>query len=249
MMFNVSDTSYDNFMGRYSKPLGPLFADFAGIEAGQRVLDVGAGTGALTSELVRRGADVSAADPSPPFVAALHERFPDIGVHEAPAEQLPWPDEAFDAALAQLVITFMRDAPAGIAEMRRVVRPGGVVAACMWDREGMEMLAAVSRTQQALDPSRPGTEQLTNYRTRPEIEGLFGAGVEMELLEVEAEYTGIDEFWDAIADGAGPAGVWAASLNDAQRVQAREEISRQIGDPSGPFSLVGRAWAAKVTRA
>ena len=75
MMFNVSDSSYDNFMGRYSVRLGPLFADFAGIEAGQRVLDVGAGTGALTTELVRRGAEVSAADPSPPFVAALRERL------------------------------------------------------------------------------------------------------------------------------------------------------------------------------
>jgi SAM-dependent methyltransferase len=213
------------------------------------VLDVGAGTGALTAELIRRGAEAAAADPSPPFVAALHERFPDVGVHEAPAEELPWPDESFDAALAQLVLTFMRDAPAGLAEMRRVVRPGGVVAACMWDREGMDMLAAVSRTQQALDPSRPGSEQLTNYRSRAEIESLFGAGVQMELLEVEAGYTGIDEFWNAIADGAGPAGAWAASLDDAQRVRARAEISRQVGDPSGPFTLVGRAWAAKTTRA
>ena len=248
-MFNVSDKSYDNFMGRYSMRLAPLFADFVGIESGQRVLDVGAGTGALTAELIRRGAEAAAADPSPPFVAALHERFPDIGVHEAPAEELPWPDESFDAALAQLVLSFMRDAPAGLAEMRRVVRPGGVVAACMWDREGMDMLAAVSRTQQVLDPSRPGSEQQTNYRSRAEIEGLFGDGVEMELLEVEAGYSGIDEFWNAIADGAGPAGAWAASLDDAQRVRAREEISRQIGDPSGPFTLVGRAWAAKATRA
>jgi SAM-dependent methyltransferase len=249
MMFNVSDKSYDNFMGRYSMRLAPLFADFAGIEAGERVLDVGAGTGALTANLIRRGAEAAAADPSPPFVAALRERFPDIGVHEAPAEELPWPDESFDAALAQLVLSFMRDAPAGIAEMRRVVRPGGVVAACMWDREGMDMLAAVSRTQQALDPSRPGSEQQTNYRSRAEIESLFGDGVEIELLEVEAAYTGIDEFWNALADGAGPAGAWAASLDDAQRVQAREEISRQVGDPVGPFTLVGRAWAAKITRA
>jgi SAM-dependent methyltransferase len=248
-MFNVSDCSYDNFMGRFSRPLGPLFADFAGIVAGQRVLDVGAGTGALTAELVRRGAEASAADPSPPFVAALRERFPDIGVHEAPAEELPWPDESFDAALAQLVVTFMRDAPAGIAEMRRVVRPGGIVAACMWDREGMEMLAAVNRTQQALDPSRPSSEQLTNYRTREEIEGLFGDGVEMAMLEVEAGYSGIDEFWNALADGAGPAGVWAASLDDAQRKRAREEIYRQLGEPDGPFTLAGRAWAAKATRA
>jgi ubiquinone/menaquinone biosynthesis C-methylase UbiE len=248
-MFNVSDTAYDNFMGRFSVRLAPVFADFVGIEAGQRVLDVGAGTGALTSELVRRGADASAADPSPSFVAALRERLPDIGVHEAGAEKLPWPDEVFDAALAQLVLTFMRDAPAGLAEMKRVVRPGGVVAACMWDREGMEMLAAINRTQQALDASRPTSEQLTNYRSREEIERLFGSGVEMELLEVEAGYTGFGELWDSVLDSAGPTGVWAASLDEAQRVQAREELHRQVGEPTGAFSLAGRAWAARVTRA
>jgi len=248
-MFNVSDTAYDNFMGRFSVRLAPAFADFVGVEAGQRVLDVGAGTGALTSELVRRGADASAADPSPSFVAALHARFPDIGVHEAAAEGLPWPDEVFDAALAQLVLTFMRDAPAGFAEMKRVVRRGGVVAACMWDREGMEMLAAINRTQQALDASRPTSEQLTNFRSREEIESLFGTGVEMELLEVEAGYTGFAELWDSVLDGAGPAGAWAASLDDTQRAQARDELHRQVGEPAGAFSLAGRAWAAKVTRA
>jgi SAM-dependent methyltransferase len=248
-MFNISDTSYDNFMGRFSVRLAPLFADFAGIEAGQRVLDVGAGTGALTSELVRRGAEAAAVDPSTPFVASLRERLPGVEVHEAPAEELPWPDESFDASLAQLVLTFMRDAPAGIAEMQRVVRPGGVVAACMWDQEGMELLAAINRTMHALDPSRPTPEQLTNYRTRGEIEGLFGDDVEVELLEVEAGYTGVDEFWDALADGAGPSGVWMKSLDAAQRERAREEVFRQLGEPAGPFNLVGRAWAARATRA
>jgi SAM-dependent methyltransferase len=247
-MFNVSDVAYDNFMGRFSVPLAPVFADFAGIEAGQRVLDVGAGTGALTSELVRRGADASAADPSPSFVAALRERLPEIGVHEAPAEELPWPDEVFDAALAQLVLTFMRDARAGLAEMKRVVREAGVVAACMWDREGMEMLAAINRTQRTLDPSRATPEQLTNYRTREEIEGLFGDGVEMELLEVEAGYTGFAELWESVLDSAGPTGVWAASLDDAQRERAREELHRQVGEPDGAFTLAGRAWAARVER-
>lgn len=247
-MFNVSDTAYDNFMGRFSVRLGPVFADFAGIETGQSVLDVGAGTGALTSELVLRGADVAAIDPSPPFVAALSRRLPGVDVQEGPAEELPWPDESFDAALAQLVLTFMRDAPAGIAEMKRVVRSGGVVAACMWDREGMEMLAAINRTQQALDLSRPTSEQRTNYRTREEIEGLFGAGVEIELLEVEAGYSGFAELWDSILGGAGPAGVWAASLDDAQRERAREELHRQVGEPDGAFSLAGRAWAARFSR-
>jgi SAM-dependent methyltransferase len=247
-MFNVTDAAYDNFMGRFSVPLAPVFADFAGIAPGQRVLDVGAGTGALTSELVRRGASPAAAEPSPPFVAALRSRFPGVEVQESPAESLPWPDESFDAALAQLVITFMRDAPAGVAEMRRVVRPGGVVAVCMWDRDRMEMLGAVNRTQRALDPSRPTPEQLTTYRTQEEIERLMGDGAEVDLLEVDAGYTGFGELWEAIADSAGPTGEWAKSLDTEQRREARAELYRQVGEPEGPFTLRGRAWAARATR-
>src|SRR5579872_6602340 len=147
MMF-VSDTAYDSFMGRFSTRLAPVFADFAGVKG--FVLDIGAGTGALTAELVRRGRKVAAAEPAPAFVAALRSRFPGVDVREAGAEDLPWADETFDVALAQLVIAFMRDAPAGIREMERVVHPGGTLAVCMWDREGMEMLAAIDRTRNAL---------------------------------------------------------------------------------------------------
>jgi SAM-dependent methyltransferase len=248
-MFNVTEGAYDNFMGRFSAPLGAVFADFAGIEAGQRVLDVGAGTGALTSELLRRRAEVAAIDPSPPFAAALRARFPGVEVEEGQAESLPWPDESFDAALAQLVITFMRDAPAGLAEMRRVVRSGGTVAVCMWDRDRMELLGGINRTQQALDPTRPTPEQLTTYRTRESIQELVGDGVELELLEVDAGYAGFDELWDSVLDGAGPAGQWAKSLDGEQRDRAREELHRQVGEPNGAFTLRGRAWAARVTRA
>jgi ubiquinone/menaquinone biosynthesis C-methylase UbiE len=251
-MFDVSESSYDNFMGRYSFRLAPAFADFAGVEAGQKVLDVGAGTGALTAELVRRGAEAAAADPSPPFVAALERRLPGTDVQAAAAEQLPWPDEWFDAALAQLVLSFMNDAPAGVAEMRRVVRPGGVVAACMWDRQGMDMLAAVHRTQRAVADSGT-TEARTLYRSREEIEGLFtGAGFadpRTEMLEVESGYTGFDELWDALVDGAGPAGAWVKALDDETRAKAREELHRQVGEPSGAFTLHGRAWATRATRA
>jgi ubiquinone/menaquinone biosynthesis C-methylase UbiE len=251
-MFEVSDTAYDNFMGRYSERLAPKFADFAGVQARQKVLDVGAGTGALTAELLRRDLEVAAADPSPPFVAALQRKFPNADMRAAPAEDLPWPDETFDAALAQLVLTFMTSAPAGIAEMRRVVRPGGVVAACMWDRHGMDMLAAVSRTQEALAARGP-TEALTLYRSRDEVEGLFlGSGfadVKTELLEVEREYAGFDELWDTMQGGVGPAGAWLKTLDDETRAKARDELHRQVGEPSGAFTLHGRAWATRATRA
>ncbi|MGZ4332707.1 MAG: class I SAM-dependent methyltransferase [Gaiellaceae bacterium] len=246
-----SDTAYDSFMGRYSRRLAPHFADFAGVEHGMAVADVGAGTGALTSELVQRGAQVAAADPSDAFVAALYERLPEIDVHAAPAEALPWPDETFDAALAQLVVAFMRDAPAGVGEMRRVARVGGTVAVCMWDREGMEMLAAIHRAQRVLASTGPMAEARTLYRTREEIESLFADGfvdVETELLEVEAGYTGFEEFWEALSGGAGPAGAWVVSLGDEERAAAHDEIYRQLGEPPGQFRLRAAAWATRARR-
>jgi SAM-dependent methyltransferase len=241
----ASDSAYDKFMGRFSSRLAPVFADFAGIRNGMRVLDVGAGTGALTAELARRDSIVYAVEPSPQFVAALQQRFPGIDAREGGAERLPWPDESFDAALAQLVLTFMSDAQAGVREMNRVVAPGGIVAACMWDRDEMQLLAAISRTRSALgaepEPSR--------YRTREEIAALFGPAATIDLLSVEADYVDFEDFWSSLLGGAGPAGAWAASLDGEQREAARAELFRQLGEPDGPFTLTGRAWAARTTRA
>ena len=228
-------------MGRFSSRLAPVFADFAGVEPGMRALDVGAGTGALTAELVRRDAAAGAIEPSPAFVAALRSRYPGVDVREGGAEELPWPDDSFDVALAQLVIAFMNDAPAGLREMRRVA---GTVAVCMWDRDGMEMLAALNRTRDALGVAREDAP----YRSREEIEQLVGAGAALELLEVDADYTDFEDFWSALLGGAGPAGAWAASLDDEQRSVARAELYRQLDEPNGPFMLTGRAWAARVTR-
>ena len=138
MSFTVAADSYDRFMGRYSAPLAPQLADLAGVQRGQRALDVGCGPGALTGELVARlGADsVAAADPSEPFVLAARERHPGVDVRHAAAEELPFPDDEFDVALAQLVVHFMADPVAGLREMARVTRPDGVVAGCVWDLAG-----------------------------------------------------------------------------------------------------------------
>lgn len=135
MAFDVPAEAYDRFMGRYSALLSAPFADFAGVHPGQRALDVGCGPGALTAELVRRlGAEaVAAVDPSAPFVLAARERHPQVDVREAVAEDLPFPDSSFDIALAQLVVHFMSDPLVGLGEMLRVVRPGGIVAASVWD--------------------------------------------------------------------------------------------------------------------
>ena len=114
----------------------------------------------------------------------------------------------------------------------------------MWDRDGMEMLAAIDRTRDALGVER----ELGAYRTRDEIAELVGDGAEIELLAVEASYDDFEDFWGALAGGAGPAGAWAASLDDEQRTAARAELYRQLDEPDGPFTLTGRAWTARIKR-
>lgn len=243
-LFRVDGDAYDAFMGRYSRVLAKLFADFAGVAAGMRVLDVGAGTGALTAELVARGASVAAADPSPEFVAVLRERFPNLEAEEAPAESLPYGAGVFDLALAQLVVAFVSDGPAAITEMARVARR---VAVCMWGVEEVDMFAAIDRAAEAVDASRAAEPR--RYRTAQEIHDLLAphGAVETAELDVTAGYGDFEEFWQAMDHGVGPAGQWLASLDPEQREQAHAELFRDFGSPQGPFELNARAFAAGVT--
>ena len=245
-VFRVGGDAYDDFMGRYSTRLAPLFADFAGVRSGMRVLDVGAGTGALTAELLARGASVAAADPSPEFVAVLRERFPDVEVDEAPAEQLPFEAGTFDVALAQLVVAFMSDAPAAVGEMARVARR---VAVCMWGVAEVDMFAAIDKAAEAIGASR-ATEP-RRYRTSQEIHHLLSPHGEVESaeLDVTAGYRDFDEFWQAMDRGVGPAGHWVASLDAEARERAHEALFRLLGSPAGGFELKARAFAAAVTPA
>ncbi|HET7378755.1 MAG TPA: methyltransferase domain-containing protein [Gaiellales bacterium] len=247
-VFHVDEGAYDDFMGRYSTRLAPLFAEFAGVRARERVLDVGAGTGALTGELVARGASVVAAEPSPEFTRALRQSFPQIEVHEAPAERLPFAADSFDVALAQLVVAFVNDASQAMRELRRVADR---VAICMWGVEEVQMFAAIDRTARALGAGS-AEQGARRYRTPQELhELLVGAGMErVETcgLEVSASYVDFDDFWRALSRQVGPAGAWLHGLDDHQRVLARDELRRQLGSPSGGFELHARAFGARGTR-
>jgi SAM-dependent methyltransferase len=244
--FRVDGDAYDDFMGRYSTVLATLFADFADVRSGMRALDVGAGTGALTAELLRRGASVAAADPSPEFVDVLRSRFPNLEVEEAPAESLPFGTDVFDVALAQLVVAFVSDAPAAVAEMARVARR---VAVCMWGIAEVDMFAAIDRTAKAIGQSRAGEPR--RYRTAQELQDLLAPLGEVETaeLDVTAGYGDFEEFWNAMDRLVGPAGHWLGSLDADARERAHEELFRQLGSPSGPFELGARAFAVRVTPA
>jgi SAM-dependent methyltransferase len=253
--FVVAGDAYDRFMGRYSRELAPELIEFARIEPGMSVLDVGSGPGALAERLAERvGSDlVSAADPSEPFVAACAARVPGADVRRADAEKLPWRDGSFDAALAQLVVNFMRDPHAGVAEMRRVVRPGGIVGACTWDYgDGMRMLRVFWDTARALDPDAPDEARTMRFRSSEELEELWRAvgfdDVETGPLVVETTYTDFDDFWQPLTLGVGPAGAYCESLEPKQQKALRDELFVNLGSPVGSFTLSARAWAVRGVR-
>ena len=247
-VFHVDEESYDDFMGRYAVLLAPLFAEFAGVRDGQRVLDVGAGTGALTRELMARGAEVVAAEPSPEFTRALRARFPTIEVHEAPAEKLPLADESFDTALAQLVVAFMADAGEAMRELSRVAER---VAICMWGVEEVDMFAAIDRTARVIGADR-AERNAQRFRKPQELyDLLLGVGlknIESAELDVTASYADFDDFWHALSRQVGPAGAWLTRLDERQRALVQDELHRQLGSPNGGFKLRGRAYAASGTR-
>ena len=248
MAFNDA-AAYDAFMGRYSGPLATRFADFALISTGLQVLDVGCGTGMLTGELVRRlGADaVSAVDPSPPFVASIQERYPGVDVQQAPAEQLPFEAERFDAALAQLVVHFMADPVAGLTEMRRVTKPGGVVAACVWDHAGGQgPLSEFWRCVHIVDPNAVDESARAGAREGQLAEFLTFAGlhdITDDMLAIEVEHPTFEDWWEPYTRGVGPPGAYIETRSRDQRTALEEVCRRELGD--GPFTVRAGAWAAR----
>ena len=248
MTFSVPADAYDRFMGRYSAQLTAQMADLAGVEAGQLVLDVGCGPGALTTELVARvGAEsVAAVDPSEQFVAAARERHRGVDVRRSAAEELPFPDATFDAALAQLVVHFMADPVCGLGEMARVTRAGGVVAACVWDHAGEQTpLALFWRAVGELFPDVEGETGLAGSREGHLGELFAQAGlseIEETALPVRVEHPSFEDWWDPFTLGVGPAGSFYAQQDVEAQRQLRERC-RELLRP--PFTLSARAWAAR----
>ena len=249
MGFDVAAEAYDRFMGRYSLPLSPQLADLAGVHAGQNVLDVGCGPGALTAELVKRvgAARVTAVDPSEPFVAAVATRNPGVTVRRAPAESLPFANGSFDATLAQLVVHFMTDPVAGLTEMARVTRSGGVVAACVWDHAGGRgPLGDFWAAARELDPGVHDESDLAGAREGHLAELFRVAGlreVTEATLSVSREHPTFDAWWEPYLEGVGPAGAYVATLSPERRIELRERCRERL--PAAPFVQTALAWAAR----
>jgi SAM-dependent methyltransferase len=253
MSFDVPPTAYRDFMGRFSEPLAVEFVQVARLEPGQAVLDVGCGPGALTEVLVERlGAEhVAAVDPSEPFVDHARSRLAGVDVRLAAAEDLPFRDATFDAALAQLVVHFMADPVAGMREMGRVTRPGGVVAACVWDHAGGGgPLATFWTAVRDLDGDAEDESGLAGVREGHlgELAGEAGlSGVEESRLTVEVGYPSFEDWWTPYTLGVGPAGAYVAGLDQPHREALRERCAELL--PGAPFSVSASAWCVRARAA
>lgn len=249
MAFDVAADAYDRFMGRYSTPLADELIRAVALEDGARALDVGCGPGILTRRLVALlGADhVAAVDPSPPFVAAVRDRLPGVEVHQEPAERLPFEDDRFDVTLAQLVVPFMADPVAGLAEMRRVTRAGGTVAATAWDHAagGTGPLSPFWEAVNAFEPDAYDESGLAGQRDGVLAALLREAGlaeVRQLALTVAVTHATFEEWWEPYTWGVGPAGDYVATLGAAARARLVDRARSMLG--AGPITITGTAWCA-----
>jgi ubiquinone/menaquinone biosynthesis C-methylase UbiE len=249
--------AYDRHVGRYGAELARELVRVTGVRAGQRALDVGCGTGALTDMLAKvlGAGNVSAIDPSERFVAACSARVPAADVRVGIAEDLPWSDAEFDAVLAQLVVDGMNDARRGAQEMRRVVRPGGALSACIWDFEGgMTLLRTAWASALDVDAELArsfGADKRNPFSRPDELEELWRTTgleqVELGQVEAGADYTDFDDLWYPFANGVGNLGRFHEALDEPGRERFKRGTAERLGSPSGPFRLTATAWYVRGT--
>jgi SAM-dependent methyltransferase len=251
--------AYEPFMGRWSRRLAPLFVEFAGVQDGESVLDIGSGTGALATAIVeaRPKANVTAVDPAQDYVSAARQRAPRRGIRfvVGDARALDFSDGTFDRAVSLLALNFVPDPAQALAEQIRVTRPGGLVAAAVWDYgDGMQMLRAFWDEAVAADPAaEPRDERHLPLCRHSQLSALWLSqgmlAVGERPLTIEQPFTSFEDYWNPFLGGQGPAGAYVASLSPAARTvlsdRLRGRLASQLGNGAGPFVLTARAWAVK----
>jgi SAM-dependent methyltransferase len=248
---------YDRHVGRYGEPLARGLIAFARVSPGQCILDVGCGTGKLTAELASVvGAErVAAADVSETALAVCRQRVPAADFRLASAEALPFADADFDVALAQLVVNLVDDPPRAVREMARVVRRGGIVAACFWDDEEMPLLRSLWDAVRAVAPEALGgvEEQAQVGLADVAVLGEWWAGaglrdVTLGEFDVSADYESFDDLWAPFAAGVGHSGKTYVSLDPELRAAVRARAHRTLGSPHGPFRLTAGVHTVRGVR-
>ena len=247
-MFAVGN-AYELYMGRWSRRLAAPYAEFAAVKDGERLLDVGTGTGALAAALAARTktSEIVGIDPSAGFIeAAKAGGSPRVRFEAGDAQALPYPDAGFDRVLSLLALNFVPDHEKAVREMRRVTRPGGAVSACVWDYgEGMESLRLFWDAAVELDPAAaPKHERNMKLCRKGELGVLWRnsalAEVREEALVIDQAFSSFDDYWGPFLSGTGPGGAYVVSLDDARRKQLEAHLRGRLGD--GAFTLKARAW-------
>jgi SAM-dependent methyltransferase len=255
-----SGSAYEGYIGRWSRLIAPRFVDWLGAKPGADWLEVGCGTGALTTAIVRAGApaSVEACDPSAAFIAHARDGLEDprVTFSIAGAEALPGRDGDFDAVVSGLVLNFLPDPADAIAAMRARLRPEGVVAAYVWDYgPGFELLHHFWDEAVAADPNAVRFDEARRFPLcrPPALAALFEAGklsdVETAPLEIATDFADFDDYWQPFLGGTGPAPTYVASLDPAARDALRDRLRRRLPtDSSGRIHLQARAWAVRGAR-
>ncbi|KAA2236571.1 class I SAM-dependent methyltransferase [Salinarimonas soli] len=249
--------AYERYMGRWSRGVAPLFLDWLGAPPGRAWADIGCGTGELSLGIARRCAPgrLVGIDPSRAFLDRAASRVPGAEFREGDAALLDLPDAGFDYAVSGLVLNFLPDKAAGLAEMARVVRPGGTVALYVWDYAGhMQIMRRFFDAARLVDPASSAYDDGINApicRPEPLREAFRAAGLaapETTALDIPAAFAGFDDYWEPFLGGTGSAPKYCASLDESTRDRIRDMLRERLPTgPDGEILLAVRAWGVRGT--